>query len=678
MRPMSKSVAANVVKRINEAAIGGSLRYPPGVMFHYDADKEKFSELTRGRHAFNHSILAPQYEKQKDGSTLNVGAKPTVDVIAGFKGLRGCGVVQNLLTNSVFAGAVSGTPGTAPTGWSDAGTVGSLEAVTGGLKFTASASNRSIREVISVSASTVYRFGADCICDGSVALNDIIRINTRPAGSTFQYTVDGVAQAESYVPAGGLHTLAIVLTVSTTAGTPLFLIGCGITSGSATGTVTISSPQITATAYPQPYVPTTASGPVTQPASNATTTNGCWFSMPQYLDAETNDGQYKRSGIEKFILGNIDVTETTAWTPLKTIGDIGLGPAHIIEIVVDSISGGNLYVYCQNTSQTAIITSPGTYKYISTPNGTAKSFALTPSATGMTVKTSKISLQSVIPATQLSEMWKALDGEPDGVEKWDDSLVTGEAGWTYSGSGMWICSGGTADAWMTIGGVNTDDRVLVDAEVISYTSGACAIKVRGGVASVLPNTIGRYKLILTAGEYAMTGFDAITAYTGTVKIHSIQRIQPQPLTIATRVMMGVGSADLPNSTLFPYLSCLASQQDIDYGQKGSTGIVTIIKSYDKTNVAYVSGDILFQRNAIIRRVTQVNTAGTQFRVGYMIEGTHTAIQWSSWAAFDGSFGPSTLYRLMLGYNNAYPMWYNKITAWRKQVSDSELLEAWAA
>ena len=96
---------------------------------------------------------------------------------------------------------------------------------------------------------------------------------------------------------------------------------------------------------------------------------------------------------------------------------------------------------------------------------------------------------------------------------------------------------------------------------------------------------------------------------------------------------------------------------------------------DGTNGASNGYNVPWPRNSIIRRITQVNTAGTEFRVGYMIEGTHTAIQWSSWAAFDGGFGPSTLYRLMLGYNNAYPMWYNKITIWKEQVSDARILEA---
>ena len=99
----------------------------------------------------------------------------------------------------------------------------------------------------------------------------------------------------------------------------------------------------------------------------------------------------------------------------------------------------------------------------------------------------------------------------------------------------------------------------------------------------------------------------------------------------------------------------------------------IARAFDSTSMANKWDT--WPRNAIIRRVTQVNTAGTQFRVGYMIEGTHTAIQWGLWVAFDGSFNPSTLYRLMLGYANAYPMWFNKITVWKEQVSDDRILAA---
>lgn len=156
-----------------------------------------------------------------------------------------------------------------------------------------------------------------------------------------------------------------------------------------------------------------------------------------------------------------------------------------------------------------------------------------------------------------------------------------------------------------------------------------------------------------------------------------QALTGQPLTLATRVRMGVGSADLPQA-VFTNLSIVAADAFNDSAQSAlgrMEGTPQLVRAYDKTNSSAIS--TTWSRNFITRRITQVNTAGTQFRVGYMIEGTNTSIQWSAWVNFDGSFNPSTLYRLMLGYNNAYPMWFNKITAWKKQATDAEILEAMA-
>ena len=155
-----------------------------------------------------------------------------------------------------------------------------------------------------------------------------------------------------------------------------------------------------------------------------------------------------------------------------------------------------------------------------------------------------------------------------------------------------------------------------------------------------------------------------------------QALTGQPLTLATRVRMGVGSADLPNGISLGVLECRANIDDVMYVRRSGGGNLYPSATYDGTSFIYTP-ESAWNRSAIIRRVTQVNTAGTQFRVGYMIEGTHTAIQWSSWRAFDGSFNPSTLYRLMLGYNNAHPMWFSRITAWKKQATDAEILEAMA-
>lgn len=146
----------------------------------------------------------------------------------------------------------------------------------------------------------------------------------------------------------------------------------------------------------------------------------------------------------------------------------------------------------------------------------------------------------------------------------------------------------------------------------------------------------------------------------------------EPLTLATRVRMGVGSADLPNNSNLSIVSC-AGVDSISTARIDSVGNAVVHRSYDgATNINRTAS---WPRNSIIDRVTQVNTAGTHFRIGYMIEGTNTTIQWSSWQVYDGSFNPSTLYHLMLGYNNPYPMWFNKIAVWNKQVDDAAILEA---
>jgi len=143
-----------------------------------------------------------------------------------------------------------------------------------------------------------------------------------------------------------------------------------------------------------------------------------------------------------------------------------------------------------------------------------------------------------------------------------------------------------------------------------------------------------------------------------------------PMTLATRVRMGVGSGDL----LAPVNHYVYSGGGgyVQYSYVGG-GFVQVVTAFDGTT-GKSSTIVTWPRNSIIRRVTQVNIAGTQFRVGYMIEGTHTTIQWSSWQAYDGSFDPSTLYRLMLGYANPYPMWFNKIAVWNTQVDDATILK----
>lgn len=157
-----------------------------------------------------------------------------------------------------------------------------------------------------------------------------------------------------------------------------------------------------------------------------------------------------------------------------------------------------------------------------------------------------------------------------------------------------------------------------------------------------------------------------------------------PFTLATRILMGVGSADVPLNAILHIIGSQAHASNSEHQcYDNGAGIKRVAAAKDGVTTAYSPGDT-WPRNAVIQRFTQVNTAGTRFRVGYMIEGTNTTIQWShpsenstTWAVFDGSFNPSTLYRLMIGYSNPYPMGTNKIAVWKRQVSDAELLEVFS-
>lgn len=300
-----------------------------------------------------------------------------------------------------------------------------------------------------------------------------------------------------------------------------------------------------------------------------------------------------------------------------------------------------------------------------------------------------------------SELWNALDGDStrgDGVELAANGQFDSATGWSLSGSGVSISGGKLVF-------VKTDTsyrycrqsypfvasrKYLLAFDNLNIISGGYNVVVGGGTTQVIPIVNGQKSLVITAlagnnlFEISRTG-SPLALNSLTLDGLSLQRIQPQPFTLATRIPMGVGSADLPiPSYNNQIINCLPSVlPSVSMFERNPSGLGYPSTVKDGTAVVNAGGGVAWPRNAVIQRFTQVNTAGTRFRVGYMIEDTHTTIQWShpsedstTWAAFDGSFNPSTLYRFMLGYNNPYPMWFNKITAWKRQVPVAEL-EAWA-
>lgn len=148
----------------------------------------------------------------------------------------------NLLLNTVFAGGVTGTPGTPPTGWLQTDD-GSTVTYTGDeVQIAASASRTTLRQERAVSASTVYFWSILASLSVTLQIQNVASILNLPSGATIAYSLDGAPVAATALTGTGLHTLGVLLTVGGTPGSPTVRFGPGIQSA-VTATVTFSDPQ---------------------------------------------------------------------------------------------------------------------------------------------------------------------------------------------------------------------------------------------------------------------------------------------------------------------------------------------------------------------------------------------------------------------------------------------------
>lgn len=186
----------------------------------------------------------------------------------------------NLYTNSNLSGGVSGTPGTAPTGWTQfttgtpTVTYGTDSEYSAGstINVVATFQRQQFAQSISVSANTTYCVSVVIDVVGT-ALNISFTVSwvTLPAGSTQTYLLNGaVVGSNTSIPAGR-HTIAAVLQVAGTAGTSSARFGVGI-QNVADGNVTFRRPQVEANGFRSSYIPTTTAGTVTRNADVMTMT----------------------------------------------------------------------------------------------------------------------------------------------------------------------------------------------------------------------------------------------------------------------------------------------------------------------------------------------------------------------------------------------------------------------
>ena len=253
----------------------------------------------------------------------------------------------NSLLQSGWAGAVAGTPGTAPTSWTLGNTGGSIDSVVADIlsqnTITMSATNNRqfIQQAsISVAANTSYYCSCYVVSNSGLPINQLIGAVNAPAGATTNtYLINGVVTANPNVaiPVAG-DRIAVLVVVSSTAGTMIFRAGVGV-SGNVTGTIGLKWPQVEAGAFATSYIPTVASS-VTRNADLASMTGvnfSSWFNQAAgTLYAEASIPGFSASSVQTHFTASINDGTTSNRTLIRAVSN-GLGG-----IVFDGqvISGG--------------------------------------------------------------------------------------------------------------------------------------------------------------------------------------------------------------------------------------------------------------------------------------------------------------------------------------------------
>lgn len=162
---------------------------------------------------------------------------------------------ENLFINSVWAGAVSGTPGTVPTSWTSVLNGGSLAVSGAAIEFTALTGTRqAIAQTITVVAGQVITASID-VDAASGTGTDAIAIFEVVSGATLTGTTQILVSGGT-----GRKSLSATCTVG---GTIRVRFGAAVNTNAATDcVVTLKAPQIEIRSFATAYTPTTTA-PIT-------------------------------------------------------------------------------------------------------------------------------------------------------------------------------------------------------------------------------------------------------------------------------------------------------------------------------------------------------------------------------------------------------------------------------
>jgi hypothetical protein len=158
---------------------------------------------------------------------------------------------RNLLVNTGFDGAASGTPGTAPTNWPFTNSGGTFTYIAndaglggGSIRFAVSANRHFVGQFVTTLAATgTWTFSCEVqVVSGTVPVGQLLRLATPPAGALSQYVLNGVNVLETENVPIGSNTISIILTTTGTGGSVTLRLGLGA-SANVTGDAIFRNPQ---------------------------------------------------------------------------------------------------------------------------------------------------------------------------------------------------------------------------------------------------------------------------------------------------------------------------------------------------------------------------------------------------------------------------------------------------
>jgi hypothetical protein len=156
---------------------------------------------------------------------------------------------RQLLANSGFLGAVSGSPGTAPTGWTRGGSPVGTQTYNPSkrsIRIAVSGQRLDNRQSVSLAANTTYHFSAIANVFVSHPWFNVFNVLSPPAGATITYQQDNDSATTNgnLLPAVRNDTvLKLTIAVGATSGSSSFAMGGGI-SGSGTSDIEFWDPQV--------------------------------------------------------------------------------------------------------------------------------------------------------------------------------------------------------------------------------------------------------------------------------------------------------------------------------------------------------------------------------------------------------------------------------------------------